>query len=102
MVFWPFFGLKISFLRFYPGKLSPIIPKPLLIDSTAKNTSSEVYLGSLAYRAENARKAFYYGEKTLFLRGDQFATNSKLEVSIFFTFEVSPRPVRISGFDRDL
>ena len=60
MVFWPFFGPKISFLQFYPGKLSPIVPKPLLIDSTVKNTSSEVYLGSLAYRAENARKAFYY------------------------------------------
>ena len=39
--------------------LNLIIPKPLLIDSTTKNTSRKVYLESLAYRAENFRKSFY-------------------------------------------
>ena len=58
--FLPIFGPRISFLQFYPGELSPIIPKPLLIDSTIKNRSSKVYLGFLAYQAENARKAFYF------------------------------------------
>ena len=60
MVFWPIFDPKIGFLRFYPGKLRVITLKPLLIDSTVKNTSRKVYLESLAYRAENARKSFYY------------------------------------------
>ena len=60
MVFWPIFDPKIGFLRFYPGKLKVITSKPLLIDSTVKNTSRKVYLESLAYRAENARKSFYY------------------------------------------
>ena len=59
MVFWPIFDPKIGFLRFYPGKLRVITLKPLLIDSTVKNTSRKVYLESLAYRAENARKSFY-------------------------------------------
>ena len=58
--FWPIFDPKLGFLRFYPGKLRVITSKPLLIDSTVKNTSSKVYLESLAYRAENARKSFYY------------------------------------------
>ena len=61
MVFWPIFDPKISFLRFYPGKLRDIASKPLLIDSMVKNTSRKVYLESLTYRAENARKSFYYG-----------------------------------------
>ena len=56
MVFWPIFDPKIGFLRFYPGKLRVITLKPLLIDSTVKNTYRKVYLESLAYRAENARK----------------------------------------------
>ena len=60
MVFWPIFDPKIGFLRFYPGKLRVITSKPLLIDSTVKNTSRKVYLEPLAYRAENARKSFYY------------------------------------------
>ena len=59
MVFWPIFDPKIGFLRFYPGKLRVITSKPLLIDSTVKNTSRKVYLEPLAYRAENARKSFY-------------------------------------------
>ena len=59
MVFWPIFDPKISFLRFYPGKLRDIASKPLLIDSMVKNTSRKVYLESLTYRAENARKSFY-------------------------------------------
>ena len=59
MVFWPIFDPKIGFLRFYPGKLRVITLKPLLIDSTVKNTSRKVYLESLACRAENARKSFY-------------------------------------------
>ena len=71
MVFWPIFDPKIGFLRFYPGKLRVITSKLLLIDSTAKNTSRKVYLESLAYRAENARKSFYYlgpfTEKTPYL-----------------------------------
>ena len=58
-----FFGLfltqKSVFLRFYPGKLRDIASKPLLIDSMVKNTSRKVYLESLTYRAENARKSFY-------------------------------------------
>ena len=37
--------------------LSPIIPNPLLTDSTVNNTSREVYLRSLTYRSE---KALYY------------------------------------------
>ena len=57
--FWPIFDPKIDFLRFYPGKLRVITSKLLLIDSTVKNTSRKVYLESLAYRAENARKSFY-------------------------------------------
>ena len=60
MVFWPICDPKIGFLRFFPGKLRVITSKPLLIDSTVKNTSKKVYLESLAYRAENARKSFYY------------------------------------------
>ena len=60
MVFWPIYDPKIGFLRFYPGKLRVITSKPLLMDSTVKNTSRKVYLESLAYRAENARKSFYY------------------------------------------
>ena len=62
MVFGPIFDPKIGFLRFYPVKLRVITSKPLLIDSTVKNTSRKVYLESLAYRAENARKSFYYGQ----------------------------------------
>ena len=57
MVFWPIFDPKIGFLLFYPGKLRVITSKPLLIDSTVKNTSRKVYLEPLAYRAENARKS---------------------------------------------
>ena len=58
-VFWPIFCPKIGFLQFYPRKISPIILKLLLIDTKVKNTSSKVYLGSLAYRADNARKSLY-------------------------------------------
>ena len=59
--FWPLFDPKIGFLRFYPGKLRVITLKPaFLIDPTVKNTSRKVYLESLPYRAENARKSFYY------------------------------------------
>ena len=68
MVFWPIFDPKISFLRFYPGKLRDIASKPLLIDSMVKNTSRKVYLESLTYRAENARKSFYYNDVELIER----------------------------------
>ena len=67
MVFWPIFDPKISFLRFYPGKLRDIASKPLLIDSMVKNTSRKVYLESLTYRAENARKSFYYNGQPIML-----------------------------------
>ena len=70
MVFWPIFDSKIGFLRFYPGKLRVITSKPLLIDSTVKNTSRKVYLEPLAYRAENARKSFYYEEAWILFDND--------------------------------
>ena len=63
MVFWLIFCPKIGFLRFYPRTISPIILKPLSIDSTVKNTSSKVYLGSLTYRADNTRKSLYYQQQ---------------------------------------
>ena len=84
MVFWPIFDPKIVFLRFYPGKLRVITLKPLLIDSTVKNTSRKVYLESLAYRAENARKSFYYRVLTELLRGSRAMVRATIGFQYFF------------------
>ena len=53
--------------RIFAILLSPIIPKPLLIYSTVNNTSREVYLRSLTYRAENAPKALFYNVENAFV-----------------------------------
>ena len=77
MVFLAYFWPKIGF---YSGKLSPIIPKPLLIYSTVKNTSREVYSRSITYRAENAPKALYKQE--LFVPSTHFKFNNREHSSI--------------------
>ena len=96
MVFWPIFDPKIGFLRLYPGKLRVITSKPLLIDSTVKNTSRKVYLESLAYRAENARKSFYYvlyqdARRVRLVDGLIFETN---------ILRVSPVKDNLAGFGK--
>ena len=51
------FSLFLVQKAFFAISLSPIILKPLLTNSAVNNTSREVYLRSLTYRAE---KALYY------------------------------------------